>query len=113
METRKSQEIPVAAALAVTLMMVVGLGDMSYGYYTLLRLVTCGVAVFLAFGAGLAPGHQLRWVLMGVAVVYNPVLPVHLGEKELWSVVNAVTVILFWMAVSALHNQIPPDRRDQ
>jgi hypothetical protein len=40
-----------------------------------------------------------RWTLVGSAVVYNPVIPVRLGDKDLWIVLNFASVILFWYTV--------------
>lgn len=36
---------PEGAALLATALVVVGLADMPYGYYTLLRLALCGISV--------------------------------------------------------------------
>lgn len=38
-----------------------------------------------------------KWVLGGLAVLYNPIVSVHLGDKELWSILNIATVIYFWV----------------
>lgn len=35
------------------------------------------------------------WLFGGLALLYNPVLPVHFNEKAIWMIVNAVTALLF------------------
>ena len=40
--------------------------------------------------------------LGGLAVLYNPVLPIYLGEKGLWIIANIATVVLFWMVSGRL-----------
>ena len=82
----------VIAAVAVAL----GFADLPYGYYMLLRLFLCGVSLFFMFGARLVLEDWHRWVLGGFAVLYNPVLPVRIGDKGIWEVLNVATVILFW-----------------
>jgi len=85
-----------AAALSATIAVVVGFADLPYGYYMLLRLLLCGVSLFLAFGAKLVLEDWQRWVLGGFAVLYNPVLPIQIGDKGIWEVLNVATVVLFW-----------------
>ena len=79
------------AAVAVAL----GLLPMPYGYYMLLRLFLCGVSLyFLTRPRGVRDAE--KWVLGGLAVLHNPIAPVALGSKLLWSVVNIATVVFFW-----------------
>jgi hypothetical protein len=35
-------------------------------------------------------------MLAGLVVLYNPLVPVELGSKPLWSVINVATVVWFW-----------------
>jgi hypothetical protein len=86
----------VGSAIA-TAAVVLGLGDWPYGYYLLLRLFLCGLSLFLLAGANLLLADWQRWALGGFAVLYNPVLPIRLGEKDIWVVLNIATVVLFWV----------------
>jgi hypothetical protein len=64
-----------------------------YGYYILLRVVCCGVFGFLAVQT-LTQGKQgWTWTLGITAVIYNPVIRVHLN-RDIWSVVNVATIIV-------------------
>jgi hypothetical protein len=38
-----------------------------------------------------------KWVLVGLAVLFNPIAPVELGSKPLWSIINIGAVVWFWM----------------
>jgi len=62
-----------------------------YGYYVLLRWVVCGIFAFLAFKALEEEKIEWVWALGITAAVYNPFIKMHLG-RELWSIVNVVTV---------------------
>lgn len=88
------------ASLTATVAVLIGFADLPYGYYMLLRLFLCGVSLFFLLGAKLSLEDWARWVLGGLAVLYNPVLPIRLREKGLWEVLNIATVVLFW-ALSA------------
>ncbi|MHB1341345.1 MAG: DUF6804 family protein [Coriobacteriia bacterium] len=101
MSDSKASSSAVPVVIVVALLVFVGLGDMPYGYYMLLRFVTCGVSLYLLFGASLQLEPWHRWVLGALAVLYNPIVPVHLMEKSIWIVVNIVTVVMFWIAAAA------------
>ena len=84
-------------------------GQVTYSYYTLLRFVVCGFATYFAFTA-----HRLgddRWARpimaanLVLALLYNPFLPVHLGDKDVWTVVNLATVAAFTATVVVLRGR--------
>ena len=88
----------VVSSIAV----LIGLAAMPYGYYGLLRIVlslTGAVGFVEARRRGL---ETYMWVFGVVVVVYNPVLPVKLGDKSLWIVVNVVTLIVLWAGARQL-----------
>jgi len=64
-----------------------------YSYYTLLRWVCCGTFAYLAFQSFEQKMQGWVWILGGTALLYNPILRVHLN-RELWSVVNVVTIVI-------------------
>lgn len=84
--------------LDVTLICV-ALGHWPYGYYEILRLVSCPI---FAFGANLS--YKLDrtaplWVFGTLAVLYNPLIKVHL-QRESWQLVNIATIgfllVMLW-----------------
>ena len=88
---RRRPDVIEIAAIAVA----IGLLPMPYDYYVLLRLFLCGISVYLLSQlTGLRDGE--KWALVGVAVLHNPIAPVPLASKLLWSIINVATVIWFW-----------------
>jgi hypothetical protein len=88
---RRSPGVVTIAAIVVA----IGLLPLPYGYYMLLRLFLCGVSLyFLTRPSGLRDAE--KWVLAGLAVLYNPIVPIELGSRPLWSIVNIATVVWFW-----------------
>jgi len=75
--------------------------DNPYGYYILLRWVSCGVFAFLASKALGAEQQGWVWMLGITAAVYNPIFRVHL-TREIWSVVNVSTIAIAVASVFAL-----------
>jgi len=62
-----------------------------YNYYVLLRWICCATFIYLAFKAHSQKEHTLVWILGIAAVVYNPIIRVHL-TREIWSIINVVTI---------------------
>ena len=88
---RRSPGLITIAAAAVA----IGLLPLPYGYYVLLRLFLCGVSLyFLTRPSGVRDVE--KWVLGGLVLLYNPIVPIELGSKLLWSIINIATVVWFW-----------------
>lgn len=86
----------IALAAACTIAVGLGVLSMPFGYYTLLRIVLC-VTGAVGFAAARRSADSLWPWIYGVAVVvYNPVLPIHLGAKQFWIALNIATLIVFW-----------------
>ena len=76
----------------VSLMLLWALNpDNPYGYYILLRIACCAVFAYLARKAFHRERQGWVWILGIMAVVYNPIIPVHL-PREIWAVVNVLTI---------------------
>jgi len=75
--------------------------DNPYGYYILLRWVCCGIFAYLAFQALENEKQGWVWVLGITALVYNPIFRVHLN-RELWSIINVVTIAIAVVSIFAL-----------
>ena len=82
--------------LLISILFAVAYTDCEYWYYTLLRLSTCAVCVFSAVKFKL---EWAKWVFGVLAVLYNPVWPVHLDDKEVWTVANVATALFMWTAL--------------
>jgi uncharacterized membrane protein YccC len=87
-------------AIIAALMLLGAVGDWPYGYYQLLRWVTCGAAVFVAFMAYNWQKLWATWLFGIIAVLFNPLVPIHL-TKELWQPIDVICALLF-VAVSAI-----------
>jgi len=82
-----------------------------YGYYILLRWVVCGAFSFLAVQA-INRGKQGWLYVFGItALIYNPIVRVHL-TREIWSVVNVVTIAIAVVSIFVMkmkHNMVAYD----
>lgn len=60
-----------------------------YGYYKLLRWVVCGVNVYAGFIAIDQGKTTWVWIFGIIAVLFNPIIPIHL-DRETWQAINVI-----------------------
>ena len=110
-ETDMLQNRPHLIPCIVAAVVLLGaLGGWPYGYYQLLRWITCGAAVWVAF---LAYGWEKKWatvIFAIVAVLFNPLLPIHLS-KEIWQPIDLVCSLLFGVVAFVLKEPVKGDIR--
>ena len=87
---RPALDVVSIAALAVA----IGLLPLPYDYYVLQRLFLCGLSLY--FLMRLRVRESEKWVLAGLALLYNPIVPIGLGSKAVWSIINIATVAWLW-----------------
>jgi hypothetical protein len=46
-----------------------------------------------------------KWIYGSAAILYNPLFPVRLGQKELWIGLNLVTLAILWYGRYSLRKQ--------
>lgn len=76
---------------------LLGLMPMPYGFYVLSRVVNVVVFGILAHRLR-TTGIQVWGIALGFLIVYNPIIPIHLGSKALWALVNFAGVAFAFIA---------------
>jgi len=85
-----------AAIVIATIAVASSLASLPDRNFLLLRFILSGVSIILLVEARSRLGNWQRWLLCGAAVLYNPVLPIELGDPGLWTLTDLGTVFLFW-----------------
>ena len=78
------------------ILLVAAIAQLPYGYYTFVRIVTCGCAALLAVvGFRERPSSQ-AWSIVHslIAVLFNPILPIHLNRSA-WFFLDLGTAGVF------------------
>ena len=76
-----------------------------YGYYILLRIVVCGVAVYAIY-VGYNVGLRTLLVILGfIALLFNPIIPIYL-TKEIWVLIDIIVAIIFLVSIFILRRRI-------
>lgn len=90
-----------AIALTCAALLFLALVRLPIGYYTFLRIsVTIG-ALLLLYQNWQGSGMNVWVILFGaVAILFNPIFPIYLGDRTLWVPLNIAGGALF--AVAAL-----------
>ena len=76
------------------ILLLVAFGNLPYTYYNLLRIVVCGSSIFLGYQYSHSKKNKFSWAFYIQAFIYNPLIPMYLG-RELWVIMNAVSIVLF------------------
>ena len=93
--------------LIAAVMALIAIADLPYGYYTLMRLVVCATAIFVVV-VGAKDGQMWAIWLYGIlALLFNPVLPVHL-TKGLWQPLDFITGVALVVAALVVHGKPQP-----
>ena len=79
---------------SVVLLVLVAMEGRSDGYYTLMRLVVCGTAGFSAWICWKSGQKAWMGVMVVLAVLFNPLIPVRWGRDE-WTAVGVVSAAAF------------------
>jgi len=75
--------------------LLLGLVDLPIGYYTFLRIIVTIGAVAVVVSE-FANGINFWVIVFGlVAIIFNPLIPVYLGDKNAWMPIDIITAILF------------------
>ena len=85
--------MPVIPIYIVSAMLFIGAAPLPYGYYMLLRLISCGFFVWAAIISHEKNNQYLPWVFGFLAMLFNPIIKIHL-PKELWAVIDFGSAIL-------------------
>lgn len=88
----------IVSAVAAAFCMA-GFFPWPYSFYMLLRCVVTASAVYLLARHAKALPDAAKWALVLIALLFNPVVKVHLG-RELWQVVDPLAGLFFgWIAL--------------
>ena len=92
--------MPTVVIYFCAAMLLLAIAPLPYGYYTLLRLVACGIFAFAAFIACERKGKLLPWLFGFMALIFNPIIKVSF-TKEVWMVIDVAAAIL--LVITAKH----------
>jgi len=70
----------------------------AYAYYILLRWVVCAVCIYIAYMAADLDKKTWIWLIGVIALLFNPILPVHL-DKNTWAFIDIFSGIILLVSI--------------
>lgn len=103
----------VVAVISV-FMLLLAIPRLPYGYYIFLRWVVSLSAVFSAWVANSSEDKFWVFLMGGIAILFNPIIPVHL-IKEIWVIIDLIVAILFLVSIFKIkpNRQLPKKEKVQ
>jgi arginine exporter protein ArgO len=77
---------------SASLLCILAIADMPYGYYTFLRIVITSSAIFGAISLR-SINPWFTWICILIAILFNPVLPVYFN-RGIWRVIDVLTAVI-------------------
>src|SRR3989338_7101292 len=78
------------------------LPNVPYGIYNLNRVIITSIAIYYAYWIKQNINKQDFWFwgLAGVAVLFNPIVPIYLGDKSIWGMIDIVIIVFFIILIN-------------
>ena len=93
--------MPTAIIYICAAMLLLGAVPLPYGYYTLLRLVACGVFGFAAFTAHERKNTVLPWVYGLISLLFNPIIKIHFSKGS-WAFLDVAAAVVLLATAGAI-----------
>ena len=92
----KPVSFTIYPAVFASIMLTLTFFNWPSGYYTFLRIIVTGVAVYYLYYL-YSSEKRLNiwfWMLVLIAIIFNPIFPIYLYDKSLWIPIDIATVAL-------------------
>ena len=92
---KKPKKISIIPAFIAIAVMLLSFFDWSsYSYYTFLKFVVTAVTIYYAYYlyAELKEKGIWFWLLVGIAILFNPLVPIYLYDKSVWMVIDVIVI---------------------
>ena len=94
--------------LVPIVLLLIGLADLPTGYYTLVRIAVCFMSALSCYWSYKSDDKVgIATVLFGVlTLLFNPIIPVYLHDKEVWTIIDITAAILLGIRYFTLRDRI-------
>jgi len=112
--TKEYTEYRNVVTVVSIFMLFLAIARLPYGYYIFLRWVVCATALFSAWTAYEYKCKFWVFVMGGIAILFNPIIPVYL-TKDIWVIIDLIVAILFLVSIFTIRpkRQLPKEEKAQ
>ena len=79
-------------------MLLWALADNPYSYYQILRVVVCCIVGYLAYVKYTKSEIAWAWVFGFIALLFNPIIPVHY-KREAWIIIDIIVAVILMASI--------------
>lgn len=102
MTNRKDKKYFMKYFIILTILMLFGaIAEWPYGYYSILRWITCITSILVAFQAFEKNIDWAKVVFIIIAILFNPLAPIYLSRST-WVALDIVTAIFFIFSIKII-----------
>ena len=83
------------------LLLLLATRELPYDYYTILRLVVCGVSAYVCYRSYINKDEVWSWIFGIIAFLFNPIAPIYLGKRT-WVVIDLLVAGIFFVSIFVL-----------
>lgn len=92
-------------AIAASILLLLTFFNWPYAFYTFLRIAVMGVSAYYAYYLFTIKKQDFWfWILVGIAILFNPLAPIYIKDKFIWGVIDVVVAIFFIILISRKKN---------
>lgn len=95
----------IARIIAIGLL-IYAIGKHPYGYYKVIKFIVCAISCYGAYFSADLNRTGWEWIFGSIAVLFNPIIPFHLG-RQTWPVVDLGVAIIFIISIFLVWNPNP------
>jgi len=97
MKKSRNIEFTIIPAIISIVLLLLTFLDWPYGYYTFLKFIITGTVIYYAYYLYTKAKWQgfWFWELIVTGILFNPIIPVYLGDKTVWGVIDIIVAIFF------------------
>ena len=88
----------VAAIIAIILLLLAFFDGWTSGYFTLLRIAVTGTTAYSAWLAYEYKKEFWIWPFVIIAIMFNPVFPIHL-KRDTWLVIDLLVAVFLFFSI--------------
>lgn len=75
-----------------------------YSYYTILRFIVCGAGAYSSFVASKEKSPGWTLIFAGIAVLFNPLIPVYL-DKANWVPIDCIVAAILLISLFKIYER--------
>jgi len=102
MSNQKEKNNFIKYFIILTILMLFGaVAEWPYGYYTILRWITCVTSILVVLQAFEKNIDWAKVVFIVIAILFNPLVPIYLS-RSIWMPIDIITAITFIFALKII-----------